>query len=102
MTWRRLARAEKSKGSEGPGGSRKTTEDTGRPRRTQRDPGPGGLGSQAKKRQPADPGGTVMSQEKPGEARGARRTQDDPGGPKGNNEDPTKRTDTRSSRCNKN
>ena len=39
MTWGRLARAEKSKGSEKPGGSRKTQEDTGRPRRTQRDPG---------------------------------------------------------------
>ena len=35
--------------------------------RTQRDPGPGEFGSQAKRSQPANPGGTVMSQEKPGE-----------------------------------
>ena len=77
MTWGRLARAEKSKGSEKPGGSRKTQEDTGRPRRTQRDPGPGGLGSQAERRQPADPGGTVKSQEKAGEA--SQRGKEDPG-----------------------
>ena len=80
MTWGRLARAEKSKGSESPGGSRKTQEDTGRPRRTQRDPGIQALedlGAHAKRRQPADPGGTVKSQEKAGEA--SQRGKEDPG-----------------------
>jgi len=40
--------------------------------RTQRDPGPGEFGSQAKRSQPANPGGTVMSQEKPGEVGAGR------------------------------
>ena len=60
--------SKKRKGSEGPGGSRKTQEDTGRPMRT----GPGEFGSQAKRSQPANPGGTVMSQEKPGEVGAGR------------------------------